>query len=114
MDLGYWSLLSMGLMSAAARDLGHRVVQVTEAARFRLPSRAAAAVLASVGAAWLINAMERGHGDLRFLVALSLGSLVAAFALALGWTSKPEELERWAARALVAAVASTLPALIRV
>ena len=111
MDLGYLPPLPVGLMSVAARDLVERVGHVAVAAERRLPCRPVAAVLASVCAAWLINATEWGPGDVRFLVAVSLGSLVATFALAIGWSSAPEELERWAARALLAAVASALPAL---
>jgi hypothetical protein len=111
MDLGYLPPLPVGLMSAAARDLAGRVGPVAAAAERRLPSRPAAVVLASVCAAWLINAMDWGYSDVRFLVAMSLGSLVATSALAFGWSSEPEELERWSARALLAAVASALPAL---
>lgn len=111
MDLGYMPPVPVGLLSAAARHLAERVGPVAVAAERRLPGRRAAVVLASVCAAWLINAIDWGHGDVRFLVAMSLGSLVATSALAIGWSSEPEELERWAARALLAAVASALPAL---
>jgi hypothetical protein len=113
MDLGCLPPFPMGLMSAAARDLAERAGSVAVAAERLRRGGAAAAVLASVCAASLINSMEWVHGDLRYLVAMSLGSLVATSALAMGWLSEPEELERWAARALVAAVASGLPALIR-
>ncbi len=111
MDLGYLPPLPVGLISAAARDLAERVGPVAVAAKRRLPGRRVAAVLGSVCAAWLMNAMKWGHSDVSFLVAISLGSLVATFALVIGWSSEPEELERWAARALLAAVASALPSL---
>lgn len=112
MDLGYLPPIPVGPISAAALEMTEPVGPVAVAAESRLPGRPAAVVLASVCAAWLMNAMEWGHGDVRFLVAMSLGSLVATSALAMGWSSEPEEIERWAARALVAAFASTLPALI--
>jgi hypothetical protein len=112
MDLGYLPPLQVGLISLAARDLAERAGHVAVAAERRLPGLPTAAVLGSMGAAWLVNVLEWGHGDLRFLVAISLGSLVATVALAVGWSSEPEELERWAARALVAALASALPAVI--
>lgn len=111
MDLGYLPPLPVGLIPAAARDLAERVGHVAVAAERRVPCRPVAVVLASVCAAWLLNVMDWGQGDLRVLVAISLGSLVATSALAIGWSSEPEELERWAARALLAAVASALPAL---
>lgn len=111
MDLGCLPPLSMGLMSAAARDLAHRVVQVAEAAQLRMPSWPATVVSAAVLAAWLVNSIGWGHGELSLLVALCSGSLVATSALAIGWATDPEELERWAGRALAAAFASALPAL---
>ena len=111
MDLGCLPPLPMGLISAAARDLAGRVGSVAAAAECRLASRPAAVFLASVCGGWLINTVGWAHGELRFLVAISLGSLVATTALAVGWWSEPEELGPWAARALLAAVASALPAL---
>jgi hypothetical protein len=111
MDLGYLPPLPVGLISAAARDLAGRVGPVAGAAERRLPSRPASFVVASVCAAWLINALLWDCGDVRSLVAISLSSLVDTSALAIGWSSEPEELERWVARALIAAAASALPAL---
>lgn len=58
-------------------------------------------------AAWLINSVDWGHDATR----LWLRSVSAAFAaatLVVGWVSEPEELEQWAARALVAALGSAL------
>lgn len=111
MDLAYLPPLPVGLVSAAARDLALRARQYIAAAQLRMPGRAAAAVLAAVLAAWLINSMDWGLGEAGFAVAVCLGSLVATAALAAGWTSEPEELERWLLRAVAAALVSIAPAL---
>ena len=112
MDLGSLPPLPVGLLSVAARDLAHRAVRFAVAAQPRLPGWRATAVLAAVLAAWLVNAQEWAHGDVRYLVAICLGSLVATAALAVGWVTEPEELERWALRALAVAVASAAPTLV--
>ena len=109
MDLTYLPPLPVRLISAAARDLAFRAGQFA-AAQPCLPGLPTAAVLAAVLVAWLINSMDSGGAG--FMVAVCLGSLVAVAALAAGWTSEPEEIERWAMRALVAAMGSALPALI--
>jgi hypothetical protein len=113
MDLGYLPTVPMRLISVAARDLALRAAQLAAAARLQLPGWPAVAVLALVCAAWLINAADWSHGDMRILVAASLGSLVATAALAVGWSSEPDKLEIWSLRALAAAVASVLPVLVR-
>lgn len=110
MDLAYLPPLPVGLISAAARDLAFRAVQFTATAQPRLPGLPAAAVVTAVQGAWLINSVDWGGAGL--IVAIGLGSLVATAALAAGWTSEPEEIERWVMRALVAAMGSALPALI--
>lgn len=110
MDLGYLPPLPMGLISVAARDLALRA-QLAAAARLRLPARPAVAVLASVGAAWLINAADWSHGDMRILVAASLGSLVAAVVLAVGWSSEPDQIEKWMLKAILEALISMAPSL---
>lgn len=101
--------LPLGLISAAPRDWARRAVQFAVAAQLRLPGWPAAAVLAAVLVGWLVNAVEWGHGDARFLVAMCLGSLVATAALVAGWVTEPDEIARWALRALVAAFAVTVP-----
>jgi hypothetical protein len=110
MDLGYPPPLSMALTSVGARDLAHRAAQLVAATRLR-PGPPVAAVLAAVLVAWLFNAAGWGPSGANALTALCLGSLVATAALAGGWGSEPVELERWAARAVAAGVASALPLL---
>lgn len=112
MDLAYLPPLPVGLISAAARDLAFRASQFVAAAHTRLPGWPGAAVFAAVGTAWLMNSMDWGLGEAGLMVAVCLGSLVATAVLAAGWTSEPEELERWAFRALVAALGSALPAMV--
>ena len=111
MDLGYWPPLPMGLISVAARDVGLRAARFTVATQRHLPRWPAAAVLGAVAVAASLNAADWGQPEVRFLIAISLSSLVATSALAIGWSAEPEKLERWAARALLAAFASALPAL---
>jgi hypothetical protein len=103
--------LPVGLISAAARYWARRAVQFPVAAQLRLHSWPAAVVVAAVSTGWLGNAVDWGHGDARFLVAMCLGSLVATAALTAGWATEPDELERWALRALGAAFAATAPIL---
>lgn len=105
MDLGYLPPLPMGLISAAARDLALRATRFAGVAA----RRQAAAVLGVAAVAALINAADWRHGDVRFLVAMSLGSLVATTALAVGWASEPAAIEKWTVWALCASVASAIP-----
>ena len=112
MDLGYWPPPPMGLISVAARYLGLRAAQLTVAAQGHIPRWPAAAILGAVAVAALLNAADWGHGDVRFLIAISLGSLVATSALVIGWSAEPDELERWVGRALLASGASALTTLI--
>lgn len=112
MDLAYLPPLPVGLISAAARDLAFRASQFVATAHPRLPGWPAAAVSAGVVAAWPLNSIDWGLGLAGLMVAVGLGSLVATAVLATGWTSEPEELERWAFRALVAALGSALPVLV--
>lgn len=100
--------LPVGLISVTARDRARRAVQVAVVAQFRLPGWLAAAVAGAVLTGWLVNTVDGGHGDARFLVAICLGGLVATAALAAGWVTEPDEIERWALRALVAAFAATV------
>lgn len=110
MDFAYLPPLPVGLISAAVRDLAFRASQFVASAHPRSPGWAGAAVFAVVGGAWLMNSIDWGVGGC--VVAVCLGSLVATAALAAGWSSEPDKVERWAVRALVAAVGSALPALI--
>jgi len=112
MDLAYLPPLPVGLISAAARALAFRVGLFVASPHPRLPAWPGAAVLATVVAAWLVNSMDWGVGEAGLMVAVCLGSLVATAALAAGWASEPEELERWAFRALAAGLGSALPALV--
>lgn len=101
--------LAAGLMPPAARDFMHRGIQSTASAQWHLSFWPAAAVLAAVAAAWLINAVDWGLEEMRVMVAFSTGSLVATVVLAVGWASEPEEIERWVLRALAATSISVLP-----
>lgn len=112
MDLAYLPPLPVGLISAAARDLTFRASQIVASAHPRLPGWPGGVVISSVVAVWLGNSMGRGLGVAGLMVAVCLGSLAATAVLAAGWTSEPEELERWAFRALVAALGSALPVLV--
>ena len=112
MDLGYLPPLPVGLTLAAARDLMFRTLKFVAAARPLLPAWPAVAVFGAIMAAWLINSMDWGFGPVRFMVAACSGSLAATAALAVGWATDPEEIERWTGRALAAAFAATLPILV--
>ncbi|MGV3573117.1 MAG: hypothetical protein ACO1PB_21185 [Ramlibacter sp.] len=79
-------------------------------APMRLPGWPAVAIPAAVLPAWLVNSMH-WVGDAGFMVAVCLASLVATAVLAVGWTSEPEAVERWALRAVGAALGSALPTL---
>lgn len=99
--------LPLRLISVVARDWACRAIQWAVAAQIRLPGWPAAALVAAVLTGWLVNAVEWGHGDARILAAMCLGSLVATAALAAGWATEPDKLQRWALRALAAALATT-------
>lgn len=101
--------LAGGLMSAAVRDFMHRGTKSSAASHLRLPRWPAAAVLATVAAAWLLNAMDWGLEETRVMIAICTGSLVATVALAVGWAYEPEEIERWVLLALAATSISVLP-----
>lgn len=96
----------------ASQSLTLRAPGIAAAARPRHPIPPAGAVVSAVLGAWLVNFMDWSFGDARALVAVCAASLVATAAIAAGWCSEPEELEKWALRAFVAAVGSALPALI--
>lgn len=112
MDLAYLPPLPVGLISAALRGLAVGTSQIVAGVYPRWPGWPSAAVFAAVVAAWLLNSMDWGLGVAGLMLAACLGSLVATAVLVAGWASEPEELERWALRALVAALASALPALV--
>lgn len=102
------------LMSAAARDLALRAIAFAAAALTRWPGWETVAVLAVMSASWLGNSTAFSHSGARPVAAVCLGSLAAAAVLVAGWDSEPEELERWALRALLAALGSALPVMIDV
>lgn len=108
-QLGSQPPVPMALRSAAARDLALGATQPVAAALRRLLGRPATAVFGVVAVAWLINASDWSRGDARVLVAMSLGSLVATTTLSVGWASEPVALEKWAAWAVCASVASAIP-----
>lgn len=96
----------------ASQSLTLRALVTDAAARPRGRILAGVAVPAAVLAAWLVNLVDWSFGDARAMVAVSVASLVATAAIAAGWASEPEELERWAVRAGVAAFVSALPILL--
>lgn len=87
----------------------HRDTKSLAAGHLRLPRWPAAAVLAAGSFAWSINSMDWGFEGTRVMTAICTGSLVATVALAVGWASEPEEIERWVLRALAATSISVLP-----
>lgn len=104
--------LPMGVVVVAWRHLAARAVRLAAASRPCLPCGCCATVLAATAAASLVNLMNWNVGDARMLVAVGLASLVATTALAAGWLSEPDELERWSLRAVAAACASAWPILV--
>lgn len=112
MDLGYLPPLPMGLISVAARDLAFRAIQFRAFGQRLLPGWPVAAVFMAAFVAWLPNSADWGLGGAGFIIAVCLGSLVATAAIAAGWATEPEELERWAIRAAAAAFLSALPILV--
>lgn len=111
MDLAPQPPPPMGPISVRARDLVNQAAQLAATTRPRLPSLPVASALAAVMAAWLFNAAGWSPSGAEALTALCLGSLAATAVLAAGWAAEPEELERWAVRAVGAALASALPLL---
>lgn len=69
----------------------------------------ASALLAAIGVAWLLSMMDFGSLEGQALVAVCAASLVATVALAAGWATEPNELERWVLRAGASAIISALP-----
>jgi hypothetical protein len=112
MDLGYLPPLPVGLIRAAARDLGSQILKLAAATRPLLPAWPIAAILGAIVVTWLINSMPYGFGPVRVMVAVCSGSLTATIALAVGWVTDPERLDLWSARALAAVFASALPILL--
>jgi hypothetical protein len=113
MNLADPPLLPVGLMAFAARDLAARAVDLVAAARaLRLRSPLAVVVVAALGGA-LLDAVAWGCASLAPLVALLSMGLAATLALAVGWWSEPDEIERWLATAAFAALASGAPAMAR-
>lgn len=102
-----------GMMPGAARDVALRAIKFAATALTRWPGWEAAAVLA-VMTSWLVDSTAFSHSDARPVAAVCSGSLVAAAVLVVGWSSEPEELERWALRAFLAALGSALPVMIDV
>lgn len=112
MDLAYLPPLPMGLISTAVRVAVFRAIPFVAAAQRRMPGWPVGAAFGAVSVAWLLNSMDWGPGEAGVMVAVCLASLVATGALVAGWSSEPEEIERWALRSLVAAIVSALPAFI--
>lgn len=110
MDTGLLPPRAMGLMPADARALALRAHQVVAAgANPRLHALPAAIVVAALLLAWLVNSIGWCFGDARAMVATCAASLVATVTIAVGWTTEPEEVQRWGMCAIAGAFASALP-----
>ncbi|TWO68054.1 hypothetical protein FN976_24240 [Caenimonas sedimenti] len=108
MDFAFPQRLPIVIKPAARCDLMLGVAGHARP-RTRLVGLATSAVLAAILAAWLVNSMDWSFGNLRLLIAVCLGSLVAALVLAVGWGLEPHNMDSWILRALAATVTSVLP-----
>jgi peptidoglycan/LPS O-acetylase OafA/YrhL len=111
MGLSYLPTFPFEGSSVPARDLARGSAELALAIQGRLASFSTGTVLAAVVVSWAINAGDWGPSQSPCLVAVCLGSLVATVALAIGWSTEPDEIERWAVRASAAALISALPLL---
>lgn len=95
----------------ASQSLMLRALQIDASARPRLPIPPGVTVVAAVVGGWLVNLVGWSLADAGAILAVCTASLVATAAIAAGWASEPEQLERWAIRAGAAAFVSALPIL---
>lgn len=101
-----------GRLSILARSFALRTIQFASAAQPRvMPGWPAAATFAALSAAWSVNSMDWGFVEAQAMVAVCAWGFVATVALAVGWASEPEELQKWVLRAFAATSMSVLPLL---